>query len=72
MARTITTAKNLTDLEKRLLEKARNEEIGEPVQPSPQLLDKINSQQELNDFDIDRAIAKKKAAAAAEKARNTG
>ena len=70
--RTVSTAKNLTDRQMRLLEEARREKIGEPVNPSPQLLDKINSQQELNDVDIERAVAKKKAAALAEKARSTG
>ncbi len=69
--RTVSTAKNLTDRQMRLLEEARREEIGEPVKPGPELLAKINSQQELNDVDIEREIAKEKAAALAEKARST-
>ncbi|MCY3996980.1 MAG: hypothetical protein OXF07_12635 [Rhodobacter sp.] len=65
-------AKDLTDEEREALAELDAMEIGTPVKPSPELLAKINSQQELNDVDIEREVAKKKAAALAEKARSTG
>ncbi len=64
--------KNLTDRERAIIEEMDKVDFGKPVKPSPELQAKINSQQELNDVDIERAVAKKKAAALAEKARSTG
>jgi len=63
------TAPNLTPEERDFLEQARRGPVPKPAETSPEMLEKIASEQEANDATGQRLFAKKEAAQAAEKAR---
>ncbi|MCY3878856.1 MAG: hypothetical protein OXF74_06720 [Rhodobacteraceae bacterium] len=61
--------KNLTERERVVLAEVEATPVPDPVEPSPYMKAKVQSEQAVNNAAAERIMAKKKAAAAAEKAR---